>query len=109
MDKTPVRSERKTARKVAAMASSFDGKGYYLVSAKESVYNFCDARFCGSKVGAHLARRMVGIAAIVDGRGYYLVTSRGNLFGFGAATFNGSTAGTDLRAPIIGMAIAAFG
>jgi hypothetical protein len=89
---------------IVAMASTPDGRGYWLVASDGGVFSFGDATFYGSTGGMHLNAPIVGMAATPDGGGYWLVASDGGVFSFGDATFYGSTGGMHLNAPIVGMA-----
>ena len=91
-------------RPVVGMASTPDGRGYWLVAADGGIFGFGDAAFYGSTGGIHLNQPVVGMASTPDGRGYWLVAADGGIFGFGDAAFSGSTGGTDLSRPIVGMA-----
>jgi N-acetylmuramoyl-L-alanine amidase len=89
---------------VVGMATTPDGKGYWLVAADGGIFTFGDATFYGSEGGTTLNQPIVGMAATPDGKGYWLVASDGGIFTFGNATFYGSTGSLALNAPIVGLA-----
>ena len=85
------------------MASTPDGKGYWIVRADGGVSAFGDAVDYGSMFGQPLNKPVVGMAATPDGKGYWLVASDGGIFSFGDAPFYGSTGSIALNKPIVGM------
>jgi hypothetical protein len=87
-----------------AMASTADGKGYWIVDSDGGVFSFGDAAFYGSMGGRKLAAPVVSMAATPDGKGYWLAAADGGVFAFGDAAFGGSMAGTRLVGPIAGIA-----
>ena len=87
-----------------AMATTPDGRGYWLVTSTGRVFPFGDAHFYGSMHGRHLNAPIVGAAATADGRGYWLVASDGGVFSFGDAKFYGSTGATKLQQPVVALA-----
>ena len=89
---------------IVGMASTPDGKGYWLVAADGGIFSFGDATFYGSMGGTRLNQPIVGMASTPDGKGYWLVASDGGIFSFGDATFYGSMGGTRLNKPVVGMA-----
>ena len=91
------------ASPVAGMASTPDGKGYWLVGADGGVFGFGDAGFYGSEGGAGVVTPFVGIAPTGDGRGYWIAGDFGDVYNFGDAPDEGSIAGL-LRAPVVGIA-----
>jgi len=85
---------------IVGIASTPDGKGYWLVAKDGFVYSFGDADYYGDIYsdgltglsGPHpLSAPIVGIAATPDGQGYWLVGADGGVFNFGNAQFHGST------------------
>ena len=92
------------AKPIVGMASTPDGKGYWLVAADGGIFTFGDAGFHGSTGNINLNRPIVGMASTPDGQGYWLVASDGGIFTFGDATFYGSTGAIKLNKPIVGMA-----
>ena len=85
---------------IVGIASTPDGKGYWLVAKDGFVYSFGDADYYGDIFsdgltglsGPHpLSAPIVGIAATPDGQGYWLVGADGGVFNFGNAQFHGST------------------
>jgi hypothetical protein len=97
------------AAPIVGMATTPDGRGYWLVASDGGVFAFGDARFRGSTGGEHLNAPIVGMASTPDGRGYWLVASDGGIFAFGDARFRGSTGSEHLNAPVVGMAATADG
>ena len=103
------------AAPIVGMASTPDGKGYWLVASDGGVFAFGDAGFFGSAGGLHLAAPIVGMASTPDGKGYWLVASDGGIFTYGDAGYFGSagqlnpgatpggTNSVHLAAPIVGM------
>jgi hypothetical protein len=89
---------------VVGMASTGDGRGYWLVAADGGVFTFGDAVFLGSMGGTRLAAPVVGLTATPDGGGYRMVASDGGIFDFGDAGFYGSGSGTPVTAPVVGIA-----
>ncbi|MCL6104606.1 MAG: hypothetical protein M1483_03070, partial [Actinobacteria bacterium] len=88
--------DRALAAQIVGIASTPDGKGYWLVGADGGVFSFGDAGFYGSLpkgpggLGIHPASSIVGIASTPDGKGYWLVSAHGGVFSFGDAGFYGS-------------------
>ena len=91
------------ASPVAGMASTPDGRGYWLVGADGGVFGFGDAGFYGSEGGAGVVTPFVGIAPTGDGRGYWIASDFGGVYNFGDAPDEGSIAGL-LHAPVAGIA-----
>ncbi len=88
------------------IASTRDGKGYWLAQAGGGVFGYGDAVFHGSLPGDEIVPtdQVVGIAATPDGKGYWLVSADGGVFSFGDAHFFGSMGDKPLNQPIVGMA-----
>ena len=86
---------------IVGMASTPDGKGYWLVASDGGVFSYGDATFFGSTGGMTLNQPIVGMASTPDGKGYWLVASDGGVFSYGDATFFGSTGGMKLNQPIV--------
>ena len=94
-----------TAATGAAMASSSDGQGYWLVNPEGSVTPFGTAKSYGSLPALGVtATDIVGMASTPGGRGYWLVGADGGVFSFGDATFYGSMGGQALDQPIVAIA-----
>jgi hypothetical protein len=91
------------ASPVAGMASTPDGRGYWLVGADGGVFGFGDAGFYGSEGGAGIVTPFVGIAPTGDGRGYWIAGDFGDVYNFGDAPNEGAIA-EGLRAPVVGIA-----
>ena len=86
------------------MATTPDGKGYWLVGSDGGIFTYGDATFYGSPGRLALNKPIVGMAATPDGKGYWLVGSDGGIFTYGDATFYGSPGSLALNKPIVGMA-----
>ncbi len=89
---------------VVGMATTPDGKGYWLVADDGGIFSYGDAHLYGSASALPLNNPIVGMASTPDGKGYWLVASDGGIFGFGDAGFHGSTGAMLLNRPIVGMA-----
>jgi hypothetical protein len=89
---------------VVGVASTPDGRGYWLVSSDGAVQSHGDATWYGDLSGTALNKPIVGMTATPDGKGYWLVASDGGIFSFGDAQFYGSTGNIHLNKPIVGMA-----
>ena len=90
------------AAPLVGMASTPDGKGYWLVAADGGVFTYGDAGFFGSKGGSGLQAPIVGMAPTPTANGYWLVTNIGNVYPFGDATQYGGPG--RLNAPVVGIA-----
>jgi hypothetical protein len=88
---------------VAGMASTADGRGYWLVGADGVVFSFGDAGFYGSEGGKGVMTPFVGIAPTRDGHGYWIAGDFGNVYNFGDAPSEDPFAGR-LSAPVVGIA-----
>ena len=102
--KVPPASSGQPAAPVVGIASTPDGRGYWLAESTGAVLAAGDAKAYGPVSGLHLVKPVVGIAATPDGRGYWLVASNGGIFAFGDAHLYGSTSDTQLNEPIVGIA-----
>ena len=78
------------------MASTSDGRGYWLAGSDGGVFTFGNATFDGSMGGKHLNAPIVAMDAAASG--YRLVASDGGVFAFGGASFYGSMGGKHLNA-----------
>ena len=87
---------------VAGMASTPDGKGYWLVGGDGGVFTYGDAGFYGSMGGSAVRTPFVGIAPTPDGHGYWVANDFGNVYPFGDATQLGGPG--SLNAPVVGIA-----
>jgi len=85
------------------IATTPDGRGYWVATADGKVVAFGDAVSYGSMAGRHLQAPVVGIATTPDGKGYWLAASDGGVFAFGDAVYHGSEAFTHLNRPVVGM------
>ena len=88
---------------IVGMASTPDGKGYWLVASDGGIFSFGDAQYYGSTGAMVLNKPIVGMASTPDGKGYWLVASDGGIFSFGDATFYGSEGSAPLNSPVIGI------
>jgi len=88
---------------VVDMASTPDGRGYWLVGADGGVFSFGDAGFYGSEGGTGVMTPFVGIAPTRDGHGYWIAGDFGNVYSFGDAPSENSIA-RSLNAPVVGIA-----
>jgi hypothetical protein len=84
---------------IVGMATTRDGKGYWLVASDGGVFGF-NAPYFGSLGAMHLNAPIIGMAATPTGHGYWLVASDGGVFTFGDARFYGSTGSMHLNAPV---------
>jgi uncharacterized protein YecT (DUF1311 family) len=71
------------------LASTPDGKGYWLTAADGGVFAYGDAGFYGSMGGKPLNAPVVGITATPDGKGYWLTAADGGVFAYGNANYYG--------------------
>jgi hypothetical protein len=88
---------------VVGMASTADGKGYWIGSTNGTVRNFGDAPALGGFPEPNLS-----ISAIVsspDHQGYWLVERNGTVHAFGDAVNHGGASQFRLNAPIVAMAV----
>jgi hypothetical protein len=88
---------------VTGMASTPDGRGYWLVGADGGVFTYGDAGFYGSEGGSGVGTPFVGIAPTPDGHGYWVAGDFGNVYPFGDATQLGGAPG-NMNAPVVGIA-----
>jgi hypothetical protein len=88
---------------MTGMASTRDGKGYYLTDGFGDVYAFGDAVYRGSRSGQSIDGTVIGITTDMATGGYWLYTSKGQVYAFGAPN-HGSAASRTLKTPIVGMA-----
>ncbi len=88
---------------IVGMASTPDGKGYWLVASDGGIFTFGDAAYYGSTGAMTLNKPIVGMASTPDGKGYWLVASDGGIFTFGDAAYYGSEGSAPLNSPVIGI------
>ena len=88
---------------VVGMASTPDGKGYWLVAADGGVFTYGDAGFYGSEGASGVRTPFVGIARTPDGHGYWVAGVRGNVYPFGDAMQLGGFPAA-MNAPVVGIA-----
>ena len=89
---------------VVGLASTPDGKGYWLADDAGAVSPHGSAVSYGSLIGHQLNAPIADIVSTSDGLGYWLVASDGGIFAFGDATFLGSMGSSHLNAPVVDMA-----
>jgi len=90
--------------RLTGMASTPDGKGYWLVAADGGIFNYGDAGFFGSDGGSVTFFPYVGIGATPSGHGYWVTNTFGTTEHFGDAADEGSlgTLGISPAAPMVG-------
>jgi len=91
--------------RLTGMASTPDGKGYWLVAADGGIFNYGDAGFFGSDGGSVTFFPYVGIGATPSGHGYWVTNTFGTTEHFGDAADEGSlgTLGISPAAPMVGI------
>ncbi len=94
---------------VVGMASTSDGKGYWIAGADGTVRAFGDASDFGSAAGLPLAAPVVAIVSTPDNKGYWEVAADGGVFNYGDAGYYGSAGSIHLNKPIVGMGRTASG
>jgi hypothetical protein len=92
----------KVPGRAVAMASTWDGAGYWIVTSAGAVYSF-NAPYYGSALG--WKSPIVGITATTGGKGYWLVAADGAVFPRGDAHQYTGMNGTKLKAPITGLIV----
>jgi hypothetical protein len=98
-------SRRVQTSSIVGMASTADGRGYWLVSSSGRTYAFGDAPKLRTSALGH---RVAGIAASPRG-GFWLYTASGNVYQSPGVGWFGSAAARRARPPIVGMASTADG
>jgi hypothetical protein len=92
-------------RPIAGIASTRNGRGYWLVASDGGIFSFGDARFYGSTAASLADQPIVGMAATPTGRGYWLVARDGRVFKHGDAIVDGSVPAADfITQSIVGVA-----
>ena len=91
--------------RLTGMASTPDGKGYWLVGADGGIFSYGNAGFFGSDGGSATFFPYVGIAATPSGHGYWVTNTFGTTGHFGDAADEGSlgTLGITPAAPMVGI------
>ena len=89
---------------VVAMATTPDGRGYWLVASDGAVFRYGDARYYGPWSRRQRHGDIVAMAAAPDGGGYWLVSSGGAVFKYGDARFYGAASSFIRRNPIVAVA-----
>jgi len=90
---------------LTGIASTPDGRGYWLVAADGGIFNYGGAGFFGSDGGSATFFPYVGIAATPTGHGYWVANTYGTTGHFGDAADEGSlgTLGITPAAPMVGI------
>ena len=94
---------------VISMASTADGTGYWLATARGAVSAHGSATLLGDTTSLDLAVPIIKIVADPKGSGYWEVAADGGIFTFGSAHFEGTAASLDLNSPIVDMVPTADG
>ncbi|HVB06135.1 MAG TPA: Ig-like domain-containing protein [Acidimicrobiales bacterium] len=93
----------------ADVATTSDGKGYWIATSTGQVFAFGDAKFFGSFGSLHSSPRapISKLVPTADDKGYYLVAQNGSVYHFGDAKFLGSLVTRGIRPPtsIVSMAV----
>jgi len=89
---------------VVAMATTPDGRGYWLVASDGAVFRYGDARYYGPWSRRQRHGDIVAMAAAPDGGGYWLVAHDGAVFKYGDARFYGPWSGRQRHGDIVAMA-----
>ena len=84
--------QKLSGARFVGIASTPDGKGYWLVTSTGQVLNLGDAPSLGQLSGTSV-NDIVSVVPTSDGKGYWLVASDGGIFSFGDAAFIGSLPG----------------
>lgn len=71
------------------MASTPDGRGYWMLARDGGLFTYGDASFYGSAFG-HVIGTAQSIVASPTGRGYWIQTTSGQIFRFGDAVWRGA-------------------
>ena len=91
--------------RLAGIAASPSGNGYWLAFSDGSIASRGDTRFFGDTGFMGLAAPVVGLEATPTGRGYWLLGRDGGVFTFGDAGFFGSTGAMKLNEAVLGLAL----
>ncbi len=91
--------------RLTGIASTPDGKGYWLVAADGGIFNYGGAGFFGSTGNSATFFPYVGITATPTGQGYWITNTSGTTEHFGDAADEGSlgTLGINPVAPVVGI------
>ena len=85
-----------------AIASRYDGSGYWIVDSAGNVRNFGTAGDHGGHPALGPNDWVSSISATPSGNGYWLFTIRGRVFAYGDARSYGDLGGVRLNGPVIG-------
>jgi Fibronectin type III domain len=97
------------ASAVVAVASTPDGRGFWLALKNGGVIAAGDAHLYGPAQGTTLASPVTGLAVTPDGRGYWLATIGGRVLAFGDARTFGPTSDGRPTGQVVGIASTADG
>jgi len=86
---------------IVGMASTQDGKGYWLVAADGGIFAFAMPSSTVRWAGTPLSAPVTGMAPTAGGHGYWLVAADGGSL-LRDAPFFGSTGGTPINNPVVG-------
>ena len=95
-------SESLPATTVVGMATSADGRGYWIASSTGLVAACGDAANLG-QITSGLSSPVAAIAGTPDGKGFWLSTSAGRVYAFGDAATHGDVSRIALNKPIVAM------
>ncbi len=98
-------SRRVRTTSIVGMASTVDGRGYWLANSSGRAYAFGDAPKLRASAHGHRVAGIVGDPR----RGYWLFTTSGNVYRSSGAGWFGSAAARHAQMPIVGMAPTADG
>lgn len=94
---------------IVDMATTPDGRGYWLLAQNGSVYNLGDAKFYGSLGGNHplppAAHDLVSIIPTNDGQGYWLCDASGVVTAYGDAPKLPSLPAAKATLPVVGCGV----
>ncbi|HET9060176.1 MAG TPA: G1 family glutamic endopeptidase [Acidimicrobiales bacterium] len=95
---------------VAAMATTPDKGGYWMMTTTGGVFSFGDAQWYGSLTAmGGVSVPMSAMAPTPDGRGYWLVSLTGGVYSFGDARFAGSCTPSICAFLAVGMVASSSG
>ena len=92
------------AKPIVGVASTPDGRGYWLFGGDGGVFAFGDAGYYGSAGASHLRTAVVGMAVAPAGHGYLLATSSGSVLRFGAVPVGPAKLASPLGSAVAGVA-----
>ena len=95
--------------RVADIAATRTGRGYWIVTEGGHVHPYGDARFFGDLRGVQLNQPIVAIAPHPRGLGYWLAAADGGVFTYGRTGFYGSMGAIPLVSPVVDIVSSASG